>query len=151
MKSGLCLRLSLWHGLSLTHGTVKIYTNRKKKLHIPKLATILPIYDKTQSYFDTTAMHTTCLEDIGALTYPVNMPQRALTGPELGRCYRHRPGSGPVKACLQGTRWWRHKTGELNTVFALSVARVSTPDIKGVKTEFNNIVISIPNFVGMKI
>ena len=30
--------------------------------------------------------------------YPVNMPERALTGPEPGRCYRHRPGSGPVMA-----------------------------------------------------
>ena len=32
---------------------------------------------------------------------PVNMPQCAFTGPELGWCYRHRPGSGPFKACLQ--------------------------------------------------
>ena len=30
--------------------------------------------------------------------YPVNMPERALTGPEPGRCYRHRSGSGPVMA-----------------------------------------------------
>ena len=29
---------------------------------------------------------------------PVHMPYRALTAPEPGRCYRHRPGSGPVKA-----------------------------------------------------
>ena len=30
--------------------------------------------------------------------FPVNMPKHALTGPEPDRCYRHRPGSGPVKA-----------------------------------------------------
>ena len=29
---------------------------------------------------------------------PVNMPQRVLTGPELGRYNRHRPGSDPDKA-----------------------------------------------------
>ena len=49
------------------------YTDEKKKLYIRKLATIFPICDRTQWYFNTTVMilveHTIILEDIGALMH----------------------------------------------------------------------------------
>ena len=35
--------------------------------------------------------------------YPVNMPVGASTGPVLARCRQHRPSTGSVLACLQGS------------------------------------------------
>ena len=42
-----------------------------------------------------------CLREV-SICFPVNMPVCASTGPFLGRCWQHRPRTGPVLACLQG-------------------------------------------------
>ena len=55
------------------HSCQQTYTNGKKKPHIRKWATIFPIHDITQRYFDTAVIilvveHATIMEYIGALT-----------------------------------------------------------------------------------